>query len=140
MELRLIAKLVDVNTCRAVLGRNEDYVLALVEDGSLELAFDLATARRRRLLRISTDSLTAYITRQKSPVDIDQLLPDGKAPKLCQLAASWMLSSTHCRNLFDGGALVPIPGQDRIPKRGINASVRVTRESAARFLASRRCA
>ncbi len=135
--------LVSVETCRAMLGQSEDVIVALVEEGKLRFAFNLAVnSRSRRLLRVLSLSLldqAGGTDTQPAALEaaIRYILP-GSSP---ELHASWLarklnVSPTHVYRMIDTRCI-----QDASPRtRKVTGDRSTTRASVVQFLKDRRCA
>lgn len=142
-QIAFKAALVSIETCRAMLGQSEDVIVALVEEGKLRFAFNLAVnCRRRRLLRVLSLSLLDHAggtDTQPAALEaaIRYILP-GSSP---ELHASWLarklnVSPSTIYNMLDAQCI-----QDVSPRnRKVTGERLSTRASVVQFLTERRVA
>lgn len=130
-----VAPLVPVAGLRALMGVDEDTVLAHIEDGQLPFAFDLAMPGARRAeLRVWRGCI------EKKSATLAEVLQDVLGPSplptlnVRTLRHRWVCSSTHVHHLIEAGLLAEVGGEGRKKTNTRN----VTRTSAERFLTERR--
>lgn len=130
-----VAPLVPLSGLRAMMGVDEDTVLAHIESGALPFAFDLATPGARRAeLRVWRGAM------DKQTATLDQVIEDVLGPSplptlnVRTLRHRWVCSSTHVHHLIEAGLLSEVGGENR--KR--TNTRHVSRLSAEAFLKARR--
>lgn len=142
--------LVPLEACMVLCDRDEDDLVALVQSGDLAYAWDLrgAKAERRAELRIWRESVLAYLATApggtpgegSGPTEaevIEQMLPHNRDTLWStELQRMFSASQTHVQGLIDDGLLQQ--AGERTQRRGVNARVRVSRESVIEFFKSRR--
>lgn len=134
--------LVGIETCRFVLGVDEDAVLRLVKSGKLKFAFNIAVpdAHRKlvRVLSLSLIDLAFGTSTQPTAVadSIKYIIPSSDEEILCSVVVrAFNVSSTHIHGLVRGGCFAVAR-----PRRFANDSPGLSRASVVEFLQSRRCA
>ena len=139
--VKFITPLLGIETCRAVIGRDEDFVMSLIESGGLKFAFNLACpGAKRRLPRVLSLSVLDYVNGTDSqPPDVDGVLRYVLPGTNEIVRASWLghrfsCGSTHVNGLIAARCLVEIPDANRLPR----STRQVTRASAVKFLKLRR--
>ena len=161
-DLRLPGQrpLVPLEACMVLCDRDEDDLIALVQSGDLAFAWDIrgAKAERRAELRVWRESVLAYLaaapgegtrptgqngcapgegTALPEEEVLERLLPHGRDTLFStELQRMFSASQTHVQGLIDGGLLEQ--AGERRQVRGVNARVRVSRESVIQFLKDRR--
>lgn len=140
--LQFKTALVGIETCRSVLGRDEDFVMALIENGGLKFAFNVAAPKAHRAeVRVLSLSLLDHVNGTSSqPSRIDDVLryaipvaasfSQVKAKTLCR---GWCISPSHVTKLIATGCL------NLARERAFRTETAcITLESARRFLVERR--
>ena len=132
---------VSLETVKAVLDRNEDHCLGLVEDGKLRFAWNVAAPNSHRAtVRVMTASLIDFVrgtdTQPNKEEDaINYVLPSvSLSVRASTLARALNVGPTHIHNLIDCGAMKEVAALDR----RLTWTRAVTLESARRFLRQRR--
>ncbi len=133
--------LVSIGVCRAVLGRDEDYVMRLVESGGLKFAFNVAAPKSRRAeVRVLSLSLIDHLSGTSSqPSKLEDAIRYATVADTFRqvqsrtLSRNWSVSSSHITKLLRNGCLelVQAPAHSR-------ASRLISLNSARAFLAERR--
>lgn len=131
-----------IDGAKPLLGLNEDEIMALIEDGKIRWAWDLACqSEHARFVRILNRSLVCYekpFLGQPETLDgvLELILPPSSKitgrVRGTELQRACNVSSTHIINLVEAGLL---SGGDW--KRGPQGSPLITRASIARFLKER---
>jgi hypothetical protein len=130
-----VAPLVPLSGLRALMGADEDTVLAHIESGALPFAFDLAMPGARRAeLRVWRGAM------DKQAATLDQVIEDVLGPSplptlnVRTLRHRWVCSSTHIHHLIEAGCLTEVGGA----QRKLTNTRNVSRTSAIAFLKERR--
>ena len=141
--LFLKSAMVEISVCRAALGRDEDFVMRLIESGGLKFAFNIAAPKTRRAeVRVLSLSLLDHINGTSSqPSKLDDAIRYATVADVFRevqsrtLSRNWSVSSSHITKLISAGclALAQSPAHSR-------AGRLVTLQSARAFLAERRIA
>jgi hypothetical protein len=133
--------LVPIEVAMVMTDRDEDEVLAMIEDGHLAWAWDIKSeGAERREIRIWRDSLLMHLTGGRQPTQTEDQVLDGllphlgaeiRTPRLRRIftASQWLI-----QNLINQGQLHGLNDA----KVGPNGYVRVTRASVITFLRNRR--
>lgn len=139
-----------LKTVQALLDRDEDSVLSLIEMGLIRWAFDLAApGADRRMLYVYRGSLLDYghgrhlqadyyrLDEQKIWPEVFKEILGGSDAHLSirRLANRFTCSSTHLYRLVEAGCLQPLSPQWR---RGPLGGALITRASIEQFLRARR--
>ena len=137
--------LVGIETLRGILNTTEEGVMALIEDGHLRWAFNLARpCAARMLVRVWTQSIAAHLNPAFDQEDdvagvIGRILPEGSRVTgtiaARDLRSAFNVASMHVNSLIDAGSLATAPGSIR--RRGRGGCSLVTRSSAFEFLKGR---
>lgn len=124
----------------------EEEVLALVEDGRLQFAWDMGGRdAEARLVRIYAESLNDYLAGRSAPEErgdemgrmVSAMFGPGRAEvPAAEVSKCWNISSGHVLNLIRRGTLPVVKGS-RI-KPGPNGSPRISTAVLAGFLEKRR--
>ena len=125
----------------SILDRNEDQVLALIEDGSLAWAWDVALNPRSshsRELRVLPAAVAAYLRGDAGSFDwpdvFSLLVPNTPTVLAREVSRVLNVSSTHVYALIRGRRLASCSA----PKTGPLGSARIPTDSFAEFLKNRR--
>jgi len=141
IQLPVARPLWPMEACMCLLDQNEDQVLALIEDGSLSLAFDIAApGATRREIRIWRESLLAVLQESKQPkadkarAIIDEMMP-GRDLLHREVQRILSCSVSHVTELIRLEALVGIGPR---PEHSCTGHMtRISRVSLAAFLERR---
>ena len=152
-QLAILRPLVNLWTAVAALDRSQNEVIALIEDGKLRYAWNIASrASGHREIRILTQSLVEFQSSQRlPPVPPDEefqrvvklIFPavsykNGVAASVCATTITKRFSagSQHVLALADEGSLRFV--KDAVRRRGPNGSPAIEFASVVQFLKQRR--
>lgn len=138
------APLLSPVTVEAALSIDQKAVMARVQDGRLEWAFDLRGRRARNsCLRIFAGSL-AVAQGRAHPAQwpnlesvLREILPGDYDPTAARVACRFNCGSQHIYNLLDDGILQFAEG-GTTRRGGVHGSARIGRRSLVEFLKVRR--
>jgi hypothetical protein len=148
--------MVDMRTALALVGCNRDTdVFALIEDGRLRWAWDIALGESRRVVRILGYCISEFLSGEPAPAGTDaeefasmmQLLFPKQAAmparagvvvtvRACEVARVFNCHEDHPYRLAQAGLLRLIPGRECHP--GPDGSAWIDFNSVAKFLTDRR--
>jgi hypothetical protein len=141
--------LVPLEACMVLLDRDEDELLAAIEDGSLPWAWDIRGAgAERREIRVWRESVLEWVGRDGNrgseianlKLEIGNDMPGDILPhrdlRTTELQRLFCCSQKHAQGLIEAGLLVPV--RARPVESGPNAFTLVARPSVTRFLRERR--
>jgi hypothetical protein len=143
IQLPIRRPLLPIPAVMAILDRNEDKVLQLVQSGKLAWAFDLRAPRAQRAcIRICTQSVQDMLSGQRSlgngedlQAFIDYAFPyHGETVQAVRLARVFNCGTEHIRNLVLSSALK----ESKAGSRGANNSPEIWFSSVVAFLKARR--
>ena len=132
--------LLSIDAAKAILNRDEDAILSLIQSGDLAWAFDLRSpGTRRSFIRIYKDSIFQLLPtlrfEKHSIATLDDVLgeilpkPRRDGIKSPHLARCFNCGSTHIHALLSSRAI-----RKRGAKSGRTCAVEVSRESVESFL------
>jgi hypothetical protein len=146
--LTLKAPMIGMESARLALGRGEDDILAWIQSGDLEWAFDFRRVRARRAYcRILTESVVRLQRRVGRPAPLElaarkdtpfeavfNLIFQHRRPVLAggELSRVWNCGASHIHNLVRDGALAAV--EKDYTREGFQFS----REKVFKFMQSRR--
>ena len=134
-ELFRSRPLIPLKACMVVLDLNEDQVLAQIEDGTLEYAWNIARASaNRREVRVWRGSLLKEPPQPEEAVYRSLFHP--RRISSVELARTWTCSGSHIKGLVADG-LITGP-RDSTARSGTNSMHRFEPEVLCRFLKARR--
>jgi hypothetical protein len=130
--------LVHLKAAMLLLDQTEDGIISLLEDGTLEWAFDLKRkSSRRGYLVIAACSIDRLLTGAPEPATLDEVIQLAVPPRdffrVVELKHRWGVSSGHLTGLIEDGFL-----KVQRPACYSTASPYVTGASVKAFLAGRR--
>lgn len=134
-----------IDGAKPLLGMNEDEIMALIDEGKIRWAWDLACqSRAARFVRILNRSLVCYekpfLAQPETLAQVIELIlpPVSKITgtvRGTELQRACNVSSTHVINLVEAKIICA-----KDWKRGPNGSPLITRSSVVRLLTDRRIA
>jgi hypothetical protein len=141
LELPAARPLVPLEACMFLLDEHEDRIIASIEDGTLSLAWDIASpGSQRREVRVWRDSLLAVMRRERGPATaevrpiIEAMLP-GRDLLHREVQRLLSCSGTHVSELLNLEAL--LPAGPRPTRSSPMHFTRVLRVSVVTFLERR---
>jgi hypothetical protein len=132
--------LVPLEACMVLLDRDEDELLAGIEEGALEWAWDIrGPEAERREIRVWRQSVLDFasgtrVTRQHEDV-LREILPGAHPRRTPEIQRLFSASQCHVQHLVEAGLLAA--GGPRTAASGPASFTLISRESLCRFLAER---
>jgi hypothetical protein len=133
-------RLIPIRGVMPIVDRDEDAVLALIEDGQLRWAFDVALTKGQRTkeLRVFPKCIGDFVAGRECKIGFEEVAAamtrgESQALPATEIIAALNVSCTHAYNLIHRGELKQVS----VGLRGPRESARVAVESFVRFLRER---